>query len=339
LVLLVAWLCNRRGRAGVAVAAILSFSILVGAYSIHEIAEPRIDVWRAHAGAAELLSSGGNPYADLDLPEDLSDPSSKRWQYFYPPVALAWYSGWTMVLGDPRWASLIAWVGALAISGWGLMRLPEPAFGVTLLAVTAIQPGWFMLLTGSFTEPLLILLVVGFVALRKMHPTWGAVVLGLGLGAKQHLLLAIPALLVGWRLYDRRHGAIAALTGIGAFALGGVFGPVEFLTATVIDPAVAAPVNVQSVTLIGFLAAFGITIKIPALAAIGLSVGAGLLAIRAPLRGTWQLCAVVASVAAFLALGDFAIWSNWTLVAFLLTMGGVARWATNTAPPTHLTTH
>lgn len=339
LVLLVVWLCNRWERAGVALAAILIFSALVGAYSINQIPEPRIDVWRAHAGAAELLSTGGNPYADLDLSQDLTDPSSKRWQYFYPPVALAWYSGWTMVLGDPRWAGLIAWLGALAIGGWILMRIPHPAWGVTLLAVTAVQPGWFMLLTGSFTEPLLMLLVVSFLALRKLHPTWGAIVLGLALGAKQHLLLAIPALLVGWNGYDRRRGTIAALTAIGAFALGGAFGPAQFLTATVIDPAVAAPVNLQSVTLIGLLSAFGITIAIPAFVAIGLSVGAGLLASRAPLRGAWQSRAIAASVATFLALGDFAIWSNWTLVAYLLTIGGIASWAAAKPHHTPVTTH
>jgi hypothetical protein len=338
LVLAVVWLCNRRDRAGVAVPAILAFSALVGAYSISQVAEPRIDVWRAHAGAAELLSTGGNPYADLDQPQDPTDPSSKQWQYFYPPVALAWYSGWTVILGDPRWASLIAWVGALAIGGRMLMRISQPAWGVTLLAVTAVQPGWFMLLTGSFTEPLLLLLIVGFVALRKVHPTLGAVVLGLGLGAKQHLLLAIPALLIGWGRYDRRRGMIVTLTAIGAFALGGTFGPAHFISATVIDPAVAAPVNLQSVTLIGLLAALGITIAIPALVSIGLSIGAGLLAIRVPQQGPWQLRAIAASVATFLALGDFAIWSNWTLVAVLLTIGGIARWATAKSP-TPITTH
>jgi hypothetical protein len=339
LVLLVVWLCNRWKRAGVSVAAILIFSAIVGAYSIKQIPEPRIDVWRAHAGAAELLSTGGNPYADLDLPQDLSDPSSKRWQYFYPPVTLAWFSGWTLVLGDPRWASLIAWLAALAIGGWILMRIPQPAWGVTLLAVTAVQPGWFMLLTGSFTEPLLMLLVVGFVALRGGHPTWGAVVLGLGLGAKQHLLLAVPAVLIGWSSYDRRRGTIAGLTAIGAFALGGVFGPAQFLSATVVDLAVAAPVNAQSVTLTGLLAAFGIAIAIPDLLSIALSVVAGLITIRVPLRPTWQLRATAASVASFLALGDFAIWSHWTLVAVLLTIGGFESWAAAKPQHTPVTTH
>jgi hypothetical protein len=254
-------------------------------------------------------------------------------------VTLAWFSGWTLVLGDPRWASLIAWLAALAIGGWILMRIPQPAWGVTLLAVTAVQPGWFMLLTGSFTEPLLMLLVVGFVALRGGHPTWGAVVLGLGLGAKQHLLLAVPAVLIGWSSYDRRRGTIAGLTAIGAFALGGVFGPAQFLSATVVDLAVAAPVNAQSVTLTGLLAAFGIAIAIPDLLSIALSVVAGLITIRVPLRPAWQLRATAASVATFLALGDFAIWSHWTLVAVLLTIGGFESWAAAKPQHTPVTTH
>jgi hypothetical protein len=337
MVLLVVWLCNKWEKAGLAVAAVLIFSALVGAYAIDQISEPKIDVWRAHAGAAELLLTGANPYADLDLLQDLSDPSSKRWQYFYPPVALAWYSGWSMVFGDPRWASLIAWLGALAIGGRTLIRLPKPAWGVTILAVTAVQPGWFLLLTGSFTEPLLMLLVVSFLVVQREHPTWGAVLLGLGLGAKQHLLLAIPAVFIGWSRYDRRSGTIAVLTAIGAFSIGVVFGPVQFLSATVVDPAVSAPINLQSVTLTGFLAAFGIMIAIPALVSIGLAVAAGLLAIRAPLLHKWQLRATTASVATFLALGDFAIWSNWTLVAFLLTTDGIASWAAANLPDPHVT--
>jgi hypothetical protein len=181
------------------------------------------------------------------------------------------------------------------------------------------------------------LLVVSFLVVQREHPTWGAVLLGLGLGAKQHLLLAIPAVFIGWSRYDRRSGTIAVLTAIGAFSIGVVFGPVQFLSATVVDPAVSAPINLQSVTLTGFLAAFGIMIAIPALVSIGLAVAAGLLAIRAPLLHKWQLRATTASVATFLALGDFAIWSNWTLIAFLLTTGGIASWAAANLPDPHVT--
>jgi uncharacterized membrane protein len=181
-----------------------------------------------------------------------------------------------------------------------------------------------MLLAGSFTEVFAVMLIATSMALVRRHPTLAAVVLGMGISSKQHLLLALPlVLLVLWP--HRRREAIVTVIAAGASFLSGlVFGVSTYLRAVLLGPTLALP-DPQGVSLYATLHRLGVEIANPQwFAVLGAVVATLWLARRRSFVG-WPADGISGVMAAFLALVPFAIWSHWIMVTLLLTVAVVAR--------------
>lgn len=265
------------------------------------------------------MNDGGNPYAELNLTLEPRSTEGRLRQYFYPPVTLGWYAGWTSILGDPRWASLIAWLITLLIGSVAATKAARPQLGIALLAFVAVQPGWFLLLTGSFTEPLAAMLIAASMAALSRCPTLAAVLLGLALASKQHLSLVVPMVLLAWWAVDRTRAMTMGVVALGAFSVGMAFGPDEYLKAVLLGPTLTTP-NPDGVNLYALANAVGPELSspslIPVLAAILLSVMVG----RQPIRTGWPARQIAIIMATFLFLIPFAIWSHWMIVTLLMTI-------------------
>jgi hypothetical protein len=313
------WLSIRFGVHRVGLVVILLFSILMGARVVSAVSDPDIDVWRAHQGAARLIAVGGNPYAELDLTLEPGSTEGRLRQYFYPPVTLGWYAGWTLILGDPRWASLIAWLITLLIGSVAAIRAARPQLGIALLAFVAVQPGWFLLLTGSFTEPLIAMLVAASMAAISRYPTLAAVMMALALASKQHLLLVLPMVILAWWVVDRTRAMTVGFVAFLAFSIGLAFGPNEYIAAVLTGPTLTTP-NPDGVSLYALANALGLELSLlswfPILAALLLSISLA----RQPIRTGWPARQIAVVMATFLFLIPFAIWSHWMIVTLLMTI-------------------
>lgn len=313
------WFLLRARAYRSAIGALLLFSLLAGSIFITRVDEPGIDVWRAHEGAAGVLVDGGNPYTDLDLTLEPGSTEGRRRQYFYPPVTLVWYSGWTFLLGDPRWGSLIAWLVLLMIGSAAALRSAHPSLGLALVTFAGIQPGWFFLLAGSFTEPLIVMLIATSMAAVNSRPRLSAGILGLALASKQHLLLAAPLVVLSpWRS-ARIYAVLAGATTVLAFAIGFLFGPGEYLAAVILGPTLAEP-NAEAINLYALGRMFGLELRWPQWVAVVVATLVGLLVSIRPRSSSWPSGNMAAVFAAFLLLVPFAIWSHWMIVTLLLSI-------------------
>lgn len=317
-VLFLAWSLIRAGAHRSAIAAVLLFSLISGLVFIGRVAQPPIEIWRAHEGAAHLLVTGGNPYSDLNLISEPGSATGPLWQYFYPPVTLAWYSMWTIFLGDPRWASLVAWITILATGSIAAMRSFDRSLSTAILAFAAVQPGWFFLLAGSFTEPLIAMFVSLSLATTTKLPRLGAVILGLALAAKQHMLLALPVAVMDFWHWARQNAMILAVAALVGVATGLAFGSVDFVSA-IMAPSAARP-NADGVNLYALGSVFGLDLIASSwLAAVVASLVGILLSWRNS-SASRLLDHMSVVVSTFLFLVPYAIWSHWMIVTMLLTI-------------------
>jgi hypothetical protein len=294
-------------------------SVLLGAMMIDSVEHPGIDVWRAHTGAAKLLSEGSNPYTDLNLTLEPGQTSGPLRQYFYPPVSLAWYSTWTLALGDPRWGSLVAWLVLIGLGSAFALRSENPSLAISLLAFVAVQPGWFFLLAGSFTEPLVVMLIATSIAVGSRRPTLAMTILGLGLASKQHLLLAAPILAIDlWRSYPRRSIVLVVST-TAAFLSGIAFGPVAYLRAVLVGPTLAMPNN-DGVSLHAVLEKFGLALPSPTWLPVAAALAVTLVVAKSRVSSGWPANRIALVMATFLSFVSFAIWSHWMIVTLMLAL-------------------
>jgi hypothetical protein len=324
LALIIVWIALRRGAFRAAAAIAIVFAVFSGARFIDSVAQPGIDVWRAHEGAANLLVAGSNPYQELDLTLEPDSTEGRLRQYFYPSLTLSWYSLWTISLGDPRWGSLIAWLALLTLGAVSAVRGRDPSAGVALVTFAAVQPGWFMLLAGSFTEVFAVMLIAVSMALARRNPTLAAIVLGLGISSKQHLILAVPLVLVVLWPHRRREAILTVIAAGASFLSGLVFGVSTYLRAVLFGPTLAL-FDPEGVSLYAAFGRLGFDIPTPQWFAIPAALVATVwLARRASFIG-WPADGVAGVMAGFLALVPFAIWSHWMMVTLLLTVAVVAR--------------
>lgn len=182
-----------------------------------------IDVWSLHATAADRLAAGATPWQGLGVdngsafvPDDAVIDG-----YPYPLPALLAYALGAWLAGDPRWAGVVLWIGALGGLA-AMVRHRRPA--AVLLVLLAMAPGSLALLRNSWTEPVILAGLVGAVALWRTRPVASAVLLGVALASKQYLVPAGAALLVAplpdrWRRVVTAGGAAAAVLTAG-FLLG-----------------------------------------------------------------------------------------------------------------------
>ena|GEM_PF-825484 len=203
------------------------FAVL-GAWFIHVFQDPPIDVWVWQKLAVEHLLAGGNPYA-MDFPNIYPDTGyyppglvvDGRVQapYPYPPITLWAYLPAQLLLGDPRYANLIALlVGAALIGAARPGPLARGAVGLLLLAPTSL-----FILRFSWTEPITVatLGLTLFAALRS--PRFRGIGFGVFIATKQYLVVLIPLAILllrpGERWRDLLRLGLGIVAGMLLFAV------------------------------------------------------------------------------------------------------------------------
>lgn len=187
---------------------------------------PGIDVWQFRQQGCAALLHGRNPYSEAYrviapfAPEAMA--GGKVRSYCYPPLTLfADVPGhW---LGDVRWSTVAATLGAAALIVLGARRLGLPAGHPAELAAAAFlwHPRGLILLELAWTEPF-IACAAGLLwwALAGQRKLMARAALGFLLAAKQYAFVATPPLLAGRRLgwRDMLVGIVLALATLVPFA-------------------------------------------------------------------------------------------------------------------------
>jgi hypothetical protein len=305
-------------RVRVAAGVILAYAIFTGIVFVERFDSPPIDVYVAHSGAAELLAAGDNPYASLDLVEGPVDGDIVLRQYFYPPVTLVWYTAFHKALGDVRYGGLAAWLIILLFSVRASLRSGRPRDGLALLAFLSVQPGWFLLLSGSFTEPLVVMFLVVAVEVSQEFPILGALIKGVALASKQQAL--ILAMLVFPKVRGKERLLPAVTLGVAAVAFGvGIQWGFDAYIQAVLLPTARTPANPDGISLFALIHRVLPGVLLPSWLAVIASIGATIwLRRRSAVANDFGGAAAL--FAAFLWFVPFAIWSHWTIVTILLTL-------------------
>lgn len=276
---------------------------------------PVIDVWQLLQGAGHGLAGGRNPY-ELTFPG--SPPGQVRDCFTYLPATMLLTAPGVWWGGDARWAELVLLAGTGALLCWHLRARSGAPLALALLVV--VLPGSGYLVQQSWTETVVLPALVGTAVLvdraviDRGGAGWAAVVFGVALASKQHVLLMAPLLLLcRFRLQQLAvtAGTAAALTLPWLLA-----NPTRFLRCTV-TLFVNAPPRTDSLSL-------WLLVPEPArLPALVVALLAGyLLAWRyCPRTGTGFLvgCAVVLSTFGLLNKQTFL--NQWWLVSALIVAG------------------
>ena len=210
----------------VALLAIVVFCVKVGQLLWIGSLTLETDVGSYFSGA-ERLRAGLPLY-----PADLTFSDGSREHYVYPPLlALIFYPLTSYQLAWWAWAacSLICWAAAL----WLLIReLLRSEFGqqlrqsiwwpVFLAALINFPPVLVHMTWGQLQLPLLLLLTLAWLCLRRERPIVAGVLIGLTIALKLFPLLLLLPLLIQRRYPDGGKGwrCIAAALGTAALVLG-----------------------------------------------------------------------------------------------------------------------
>lgn len=288
---------------------------------------PVVDVHILHTTAADALAAGRTPFAGLDVGD--GSPFATDGEvidgYPYPPVTLGWYAGWHLVTGDPRWASLVAWLATLALSHVLLRRrLPDrPLAAAAMLLAVAAQPGWLYVVQYAWTEPLSVALSALALVLWRRSATASGTAYGLLLASKQYFLVAGPAALLA-RIPRRRTWLTATLAaGACALAIGLVGGPRWFWRSNVLFHLGRHP-RPDSSNLYGLVAGLRgdwlpqTWLTLGAAAVVAIMLG------RRARDARGVLLATTAAVSATFLLGPQAFGNYWFLASGLAFLAAVA---------------
>lgn len=176
---------------------------------ILDISFPKQDVFRfLTLGVDGLFHHGLNPY--LPIPDPVS-PDVLPYTFTYPPGALLLVAPFRLLLGDIRWAYVVAegvFVAAVAIAARRGGELKPWQQAVILLPLVFPRTNQAFYDYGNH-EWLLLALAASAVALRR-HWLWCGLLLGVGLATKQYFLVFPLIFLLPW--VERRSLVTAALT-------------------------------------------------------------------------------------------------------------------------------
>jgi hypothetical protein len=205
-------------RANIAWIAGAVLALATGCLVIAVVPDPRIDVWYLLQQSSRGLLSGDDMYR-------------QHWQhshglqavYPYLPMSTVLLAPFRWIAGDVRVGLLLASVGTSA-----LLRRFAPAAPVALSLLVLVHPHWAFLVDQSWTEPLLLfLLVTAVVATERGRPILAVVALAAALAAKQHVVLLLP-LFALWPAFGWRRTVAAAGVAVVAVLPWVVAGPADF---------------------------------------------------------------------------------------------------------------
>ena len=184
--------------------ALVAVHLAIGVWVIAQVADPFIDLYIMQADGARALVEGVNPY--LPIYPNIHGPDSPYYGpglvvdgeltigFPYPPLSLLLVAPAELLAGDPRYAHLVA-IGGAAL----LMAASRPGPTATGAALLYLFTPWtFLMVAGSWTEPLVVLFLAATVTAALRAPRLVGVALGLLIGVKQYMLLALPLAL--WQL-------------------------------------------------------------------------------------------------------------------------------------------
>lgn len=116
---------DARRIAAVVTTATLGVTLLVGLAHLQHVGGLGLDVNLLHVAAADALASGENPYTDaVEVPDGAptAEPGDTISGYPYPPITGLAYAAGEWVFSDPRFTSLICWLGVLGMVGASAIR-------------------------------------------------------------------------------------------------------------------------------------------------------------------------------------------------------------------------
>jgi hypothetical protein len=279
---------------------------------------PVIDVWVLLQDSARGLLHGTNPY-------QLAFPGVPRGQdstcFTYWPASFLVTAPGDWVLGDVRWAeagcllaavTLTAW-SAGRRSGWQEPRRPALAGRLALAAAVGVVPATALVVLQAWTEPLLLLGLVGAAVLIDRHPNWAVLPLGLALASKQYMLIMVP-LLAFWPRFGWRR--VLATAGVAAVvALPWLLLSLQRFQQCTISYFLHEPTPLTSLSLWRYLPG---PLRLPV--TVGATALAGYVAIRrCPRNGAGFLLAAGTTLMMFNAVNKEAFPNQWWLAAALIT--------------------
>ena len=160
---------------------------------------PHIDVWTVQQEAVDVFMAGLSPYVHSF--EQIYDPQTlKIWGYqsgfYYPPFVLFYILPFKLLFHDVRYAYIVAELISLWLF-WKIINRNCKAVGMDtkelLLLLLALNPVSLFVIEQSWNEPLLNVLLLGFIWFwQSERVLWAAVLLGSFIAAKQYALLALP---------------------------------------------------------------------------------------------------------------------------------------------------
>jgi hypothetical protein len=181
---------------------LVGIHLAIGAWVIAQVPEPFIDVWIMQADGARALVDGVNPY--LPIYPNIHGPDSPYYGpglvvdgeltigFPYPPLSLLLVLPGELLAGDPRFAHLVAiGLGALVMAA-----IRPGGIAMTAALLYLFTPWTFLMAAGSWTEPLVVLMLAIVVMAAVRAPRLVGPALGLLIGVKQYMILGLPLALL-----------------------------------------------------------------------------------------------------------------------------------------------
>lgn len=291
-------------------------TLLFGSLHLRAAAGIGLDVYFLHVEAADALSHGLNPYTDaVRVPNGspTAEPGDEITGYVYPPVTAISYSLGYWAFGDPRFTSLIAWSAFLALLGVGAARRRSQSGLLTMLLI-ASTPGWPLVLRAAWTEPLSLALIAAAFTLWRSSIGSGLLA-GLALASKQYFLVGAPLLLHRDRSWIMRTLVVAASV-IGTLGIVAIWDLGAFW-ASAVEFHLSTPPRADGANLVGLASLLGVSWDPPALLAVGVGLGAAVVAVRSSVHRTGFVLALGTALGASFLVSSQAFANYWFLIAGL----------------------
>jgi hypothetical protein len=198
------------------VLALAAMVMIGGIDVIRSSPRPPIDVWAVQQQGAVMLLEGKNPYQYLALKDTDGLRHAHDVPYVYPPFQLLVSLPAYRLLGDVRYAMLLAILITGAALRWIVQMARQPLPSVCEDAPALffwLCPKLFFILEQAWVDPIQVMLIsLTVVAHVSKRPIVTAVLMGLTLTAKQTMfwMVGLGGLMFGFTL---RQWLITALTG------------------------------------------------------------------------------------------------------------------------------
>jgi hypothetical protein len=192
---------------------LLAMFAAIGIWKIALAPHPKIDVYFFQVDAAHALARGANPYAitfaniygaDASVyAPGVASGDRLLFGFPYMPLVLFLTAPATLLLGDPRYASLLA----ILITGILIAVMRPGRIGMLVAALLLFTPRSFYVIELAWTEPLSVMLLAATVLCAMRKPKWMPIALGLLLASKQYLpaaIFLIPLIVPRTRRESRR---------------------------------------------------------------------------------------------------------------------------------------